>query len=173
MTDKIRISHVVRDKGGKSAGKTLTAEVPAFDWEQFKNAPNANEFVKRAYYASVKKLMREADEGKNGTTTSDLVSYESILTRTLHFTKQDIQDWMDSRDWKRATEARDIEKALGEIRPKLPEVALGINPFPDDYALKLANKVIAKVADVPTDPVADYIFSILTTKLARVDLLEL
>lgn len=62
----INISFRVKDKGGPSGGKTVSADVPAFDWESFKKTPNAEEFVKKAYFASVKRIIREIDEHKNG-----------------------------------------------------------------------------------------------------------
>jgi hypothetical protein len=164
MTNRTTVSFTVKDKKGKSAGKVLAADVPEFDWESFKNTPNANEFVKRAYYAEVKKIIREIRETRNGTVETDLESFEAIITRSLSFTKQDIRDWMSTRDWNKAAEAKDIRKVVDYITPLLPEVALRKNPFPNEDALKLADKVISAVCDSPIDPVADFINTILTTK---------
>lgn len=170
MTNKATISFRVKDKGGPSAGHTLSMSAPTFDWEGFKRTPNAEAFVKKAYFAAVKKIMREVEESKNGTLESDLDSFEAIIARALSFTKDDIRDWIKTRDWSKANQVPDISKVLPEIEKHLPDLATRQNPFSAEVSAKIADKIIAPVADNP-DPVADFLFTMLTTQ--RTELLPL
>ena len=83
MSNQTVVTFRVRDKGGPSGGKTISQSVPEFEFANFIKTPNAEEFVKKAYYAGVKKIMREVEERKNGTTVSDLQSAEAIVARSL------------------------------------------------------------------------------------------
>lgn len=170
MSDRIVVSFRVRDKGGPSGGKILSQEAPVFDWEKFKKTPNAEAFVKKAYLASVTKVVREIEEQKNGSTATDLNSMESVIARALCFSRAEIQDWIKTRDWNKANQVRDIEKLLPEIEKKLPDLATRQNPFSSEVSAKLADKVIAAVADNP-DPIADFLFTTLTTERDADDLI--
>ena len=163
MANRTTMTFRVRAKGGPSGGKTLSGEYPAFDFESFMTTPNVREFVRKHYLATVKKLIREVDGRKNGTQTSDLFSFETIVARSLSFTKEEIADWVRTRDWQRATEVKDLAVLLPGLEKHLPALANRGHPFPEDKAAELANKVIAAVADDP-DPVADFLFTTLTTR---------
>ncbi len=168
MTNRISFAFRVRDKGGPSSAKTLTQDIPDFDWTNFKNAPNAEEFVKKAYYASVKKIIREIDEKKNGSVISDLSTIESIIARSLTYTKDEINEWIKTRDWDRANQVKDMGKLLPILKLRLPTLAARKNDFSDEESSKLADKVIAAVADTP-DPIADFLFTILTQSRTEED----
>lgn len=173
MVTHITVSFRVRDKGGPSGGKTLSREVPPFDWEVFKNTPNAEEFVKKAYFAAVKKIIREIEERKNSSTASDLDSIETVIARTMSCTRGEIKDWIKTRDWSRANQVADITKVLPDIEKRLPDLASRWNVFSPEYSAKLADKVIAAVADKP-DPIADFLFTVLTTeRTSDTDLMDL
>lgn len=162
MTNRVTISFRIRDKGGPSGGKTVSHDAPSFQLEQFMASPNAAEFVKKAYFAAVKKIIREIEERKNGSASSDLNAFESVIARSLTFTKDEISDWIKTREWQRANQVKDLERLLPEIEKYLPTLTSRKHPFSDEVANKLAYKVIAAVADNP-DPIADYMFTVLTT----------
>ena len=163
MSDRIEISFVVRKKGGVSGGKTLSGKIPAFDWESFKNTPNADVFVKKAYIAACRKIIREIDEKKKyQSSEADLSSTEAVIAKSISFTKSEIKDWLESRDWSKASDVQDIEKLLPAIRKRFPTLASRVNPFSQKDAEKLADKVVAAVSD-KADAVADFLFTVLTT----------
>jgi hypothetical protein len=168
MSNRTTITFRVRDKGGPSGGKTVTHDAPAFDLESFMKTPNAEEFIKKAYIASVKKIVREIEEKKNGSVTSDLDSTESVIARSLAFTKDDISEWIKTRDWERASQVKDMTKLLPHLEKHLPTLASRRNPFSPEDAAKLADKVIASVADNP-DAIADFLFTTLTTSRTSSD----
>ena len=64
MPDKM-IRFRIRNRGGDFAGQTIEHKVPDFDWGLFKNTPNAEAFVKKAYFAAAQKLVRDLKEEKN------------------------------------------------------------------------------------------------------------
>lgn len=172
MAGRVVVSFRVKDKGGPSGGKTFSHEAPAFDWESFKKTPNAEEFVKTAYFAAVKKIIREVEEHKNGTVASDLDSYETVVARALSFTQDEIKDWIKTRDWSKATDVRDMTKVLPQIEKKLPALASRRNHFSAEVSAKIAYKIIAAVADDP-DPIADFLFTVLTTQRPEPELMPL
>lgn len=162
MSNQEVITFRIKDKGGTAGGKTISYSVPEFNWEEFKHTPNAQAFVKKAYYASVKKIMREVEQKTNGSTISDLQSLEAVVTRSLAFTKAEIKEWLDLRDWSQAKEIKNVEKSKASMAKHLPQLAARINPFNEKTAEHVANAFIADVADKPVDSVADYLFSVLT-----------
>ena len=163
MADRETIKFRVRNKQGQLSGVEIENEVPKFDWQTFKNSPNANEFVKKAYYSAVKKIMREIHEGnKNGTQKSDLVSFETVITRSIAITKNDILSWIKSRDLEKVPKVRDNDKIKDHLSKYLPELARGINVFGEADTETLIDRFIPIVADDPTDPIADYLYSVLT-----------
>lgn len=168
MSNQTVVTFRVRDKGGPSGGKTISQSVPEFELAEFMKTPNAEEFVKKVYFASVKKIMREVEEKKNGSTVSDLQSTEAIVTRSLSFTKEEISDWIKSRDWSRAVQVKNIESIKAAMVKYLPQIAMRNNPFEPKVAERIADVVVAAVADTQ-DPVADFIFSILTLPQSAAD----
>ena len=47
MVEKTLLKFVVRNRNGsKSGGQEVSGEIESFDWEKFKNLPNAAAFVK-------------------------------------------------------------------------------------------------------------------------------
>lgn len=162
MPERITVTFRVRDKGGPSGGKTLSHDMPAFALDDFLRAPNAEEFIKKAYFAAAKKIVRDIEERKNGTVASDLDSHEAVIARSLSFTKDDIKDWVKTRDWSRAQGVKNINDLVEQIEKLLPDLANRRNHFTPEVAAKLADKVVAAVADYE-DPVADFLFTTLTT----------
>ena len=75
------IRFTVRKKGGVLSGKPIEHQVAEFDWGMFKNTPNAETFVRKAYYAAAQKLVRELYEGKSQTEEHHLKSMESLIAR--------------------------------------------------------------------------------------------
>ena len=72
-------------ENGDLAGATQSMDVPSFDWELFKNLPNAELFVRRAYKSLLQKLVRDLKLGyKNGTSAKDFLSLEAVITRSFH-----------------------------------------------------------------------------------------
>jgi hypothetical protein len=162
MTNKKSITFRVRDKGGKSGGNTLSGDVPEFNPQAFMATANATEFLKKVYFSAVKKIIREIEDGKNKTSLSDLESFETIITRSMAFTQAEIKEWIETRDWTRANTVKDMGKLLPIIQADFPKLANRKHRFSRSEADKLADKVIAAVADDP-DPIADFLFSVLTT----------
>lgn len=163
MENRVSISFRVKDKGGKSGGKWLSGSVPAFDWESFKNTPNAESFAKKAYFATVQKILREVEEHTNGSNECDLDSVETVIVRSLTFTQDEIKAWFKTRDWSRVSQVPNIAEVLPVIEKKIPQFAARGNPFSLEKSGKIADKIIAAVAD-DQDPIADYLFTILTTQ---------
>lgn len=163
MSKKINYMFTVKNKGGESAGKVLENEVPDFDWEEFKKLPLARVFAKKAYFEEVKKIMREIEEGrKNQTMECDLQSMESIIARSLKFTKEEISEWLDKRNWDKFPKLKNPEQ-LESLKERLLNLSRGSVIFEEELRKKYADYV-AEVADKPTDVVADYLFSRLSLK---------
>ena len=161
MLTKIRFT--VRDKGGSLGGQTIEGHIPEFHWESFKQTPNAEAFVKKAYVAAARKLIRELREEKNFMQEYHLESTEQIVARSIKFSKAEIKDWCASRDWTKATFKNDPSKGIQTLTEKLPKLATSesVFVFNPDEGQKVA-LMIADVSDLKADPVADYIFAKLT-----------
>lgn len=166
------IRFTVRNKGGKLGGQTLEHAVAEFDWPTFKNTPNAEEFVKKSYYAAAQKLVRELHEGKNRTEDHHLHSMESLIARSLKFTREEIIEWCDSRNWALATFTTDPEKAIALLKEYLPNLSSSDFGFPEQLRSRAA-EVVAEVADSKADPLADYLFVKLSQEQKKENLLEL
>jgi hypothetical protein len=163
----------VKDKGGPMGGREITFEAPMFDLTEFLKTPNADEFIKKAYHAAAKKIAREVEEKKNGSVPADLQSYEMIVARSLKFTKADVANWRASRDWGRISTYKDPEGLRQSMEKWLPQLAMRVNYLGPQPSRKVAEKVIAALADNP-DPVAEYLFVTLSVERPSVsDLLEL
>ena len=162
MSKKTMVKFVV--KGGKLKGQTLGREVPDFDLKEFMSVPNAEIFVRKAYFSYVKQLMRESEEISNGTRNEHLQSLESIIARSTVITKSDMDDWLNSRPWERA-EFKNPEQAIVQIKKLCHELRMGhdseLARHPEELREHLAVK-LAGIADAPQDPIADFIFSKLT-----------
>ncbi len=162
MNKKIIYKFTVKNKGGESAGKVLEKEVPDFDWDEFKQLPLARVFAKKAYFEEIKKIIREIEEEKNKTMECDLQSMESVVTRSIKFTKVEIGDWFDKRNWDGSPQLKNT-KVLEGLKDQLLHLSQGGIIIEEDQRAKYAN-IVAKVADKPTDDVADYLFSRLSLK---------
>lgn len=160
MDDKTLVRFRVRDRGGLSANTTLESEAPAFDWDTFKKLFNTEEFVRRAYFSNVKKLIREiAENNKGGTQAHHLSSMESILARSLKFTKKEVGEWIDSRDWSQQTFKIPHDEAIQILKKALAKLTSPNTPSFNDKECEKLQLIISSVADVPSDAVADYLFS--------------
>lgn len=156
--------HRVRNKGGKLGGRRIDYEAPAFDFDEFVKAPNAREFVKKAYDAATKKIAREIEEKKNGTVSGDLSTYELIIARSLNYTKLQIESWLKERDWRRIKSPPEkIEQIKNLLLKNLPHVATRGRPFSSDFSEKIAVKIIADLTE-GIDPIAEHLFVMLTAK---------
>lgn len=107
--------------------------------------------------------MREVEEGlKNQTMECDLQSMESIIARSLKFTKEEISEWLDKRNWDKFPKLKNPEQ-LESLKKRLLTLSRGPVNFEEESRKKYADYV-AEVADKPTDDVADYLFSRLSLK---------
>lgn len=158
MSQKIIFKYTVKDKGGKSAGKVIENVVPDFDWEEFKRLPLAKEFAKKAYFGEVKKIMRDIEEDrKNETMQSDLQSIESVITRSLKFTKVDISEWLKKRNWDECLKSTNIKtiNAFKELALTCSQGGIMVDKdMRNHFAI-----IVSQVADEPKDDLADYLFS--------------
>ena len=119
-------------------------EIEEFDWEKFKNTANAETFVKKAYYAAVKRLIKENHDKKNGTEEYHLDSMENILVRCLHITRGEIVEWVETREWA-TCKFPDMDKAIKVLKEMLPEYATSENVFPDREMAARVAQYIAKL----------------------------
>jgi hypothetical protein len=162
------IRFTVRRKGGALGGQTLEHPVPEFEWHTFKNLPNSETFVKKAYLAAVQKLVREIHEAKNGTEEHHLQSMESLIARSIKFTREEIEDWCESRDWSNAKFSSDPAKAIAFLKENLPLVSANEEAFPQKHRSRAA-ELVASMADLKADPVADYLWVKLTQEPKQYD----
>jgi hypothetical protein len=151
------IRFTVRKRGGALGGQTIEQEVAAFDWRAFKNTANAEAFVKKAYYAAAQKLARELAEGKNQTEIHHLQTMESLIARSLKFTREEINEWCESRDWERAKFTIEREKAIRFLKENLPSLSSSDFTFRENLRERAA-EIVAEVADLKADPIADFLF---------------
>lgn len=159
MNGMIKIRHQVKKtKNGQLSGKILEQNVPDFNWDTFKKCPGAEEWVKKTYFQAIKRIMFDICAEKNGTTFVDLQSMESVITRSLKYSKDDIDEWLECRNWLNVT----FNTPRG--KEKFSELILGLSqglvPYGESMKRQLAEKVAA-LADI-NDPVADFLFSRLT-----------
>lgn len=155
------IRFTVRNKGGKLGGETLEHQVAEFDWSTFKNTPNAEAFAKKAYDAEARRLIREIYEGNRQTSDHHLQSMESLIAKSLKFTREEIEEWCNSRDWRCAKFKCEPEKGIAVLKEHLPGLSSSEFRFPEKLRCRAA-EIVAEVANINTDPVANYLFSKLT-----------
>jgi hypothetical protein len=165
----IPISFTIRRRGGEFAGQKYEYRVAAFDWELFKNAPNAEAFAKKAYYAAAQKLVRDMVEEKPSTDEHHLISMENLMARMLKFTKQEIIDWCDSREWSLAKFSIDSEQGIKIMKDNLPKLSSAEFAFPSKQRARAA-EIVAEVANKDSDPIANYLFVKLTQPQPEIDL---
>lgn len=163
----IRFTVRKRGSGSSVAGKTLEREVPAFDWEDFKRCPNAAEFAQKTYIQALRKLVREEALQDASYPADSLYSMESVITNSLSYTKDEVIEWIESRDWEAANLKVPAEQAVKLLKNKLTRVT-SINETEKD---RLA-EIIASVADNP-DAIADYLFSKLTILSHKIEASDL
>lgn len=164
-TTVIKFTVRKRKSGSSVAGKTLERAVPAFDWEDFKRCPNAAEFAQKAYFQAVRELVRE--EALQQFPADSLHSMESVLTNSLSYTKDEVTEWIDSRDWASAKLKMPTEQATEILKKKLTKVSVVSAAEKDRLA-----EIIASVADTP-DPVAEYLFSRLTIMSRQIEVSDI
>lgn len=166
-----KFSYRVRQRrnGSRLAGKTISIEIPSFEWDVFKNTPNAQEFVRRAYMAEAKKQARIAAEKGGELTCPVICSMEEFLLAALRFTKSDIQEWLATRDWE-SPDYNIPERSRALLKKVLPMVVTehGLDALHRQWSKEKRDKAyqyVADLADKPDDPVADFIGSKLTIEL--------
>jgi len=157
---------------GKLRGTTQEYLVPKFDWDEFKNLPSAGLFVRRAYYSQVHKIVRDILLEKEKISADNIQSMESVITKSLYFTKKDIEDWCKERNWENATFSCDREKGIQNLTKRLPMLAVK----DADYVFftkekkERASNIIAEVSDRKTDDISEYLWLKLTEKSSLDDL---
>lgn len=153
----------VKDKGGTLGGQEIEYTFPAFEIDEFMKAPNAGEFVKKAYLQATGRIAREIKERKSGSVSADLESFEMIIARSLNYTKADIAQWLDSRDWSRIDSFAKPAELRRSLERWLPKLAMRVNEVDEQLSNKVAEKLVATLAGKP-DPIAEYLFVLLTVR---------
>ena len=166
------IRFTVRRKGGPLGGQTIEHQVADFDWLLFKNTPNAEAFAKKAYVAAAQKLVRELNERKSQTEEHHLQSMESLIARSLKFTREEIEDWCESRNWSVVKFTVEPQKGIALLKENLPNLTSSEFSFPEKLRARAA-EIVAEVADSKSDPVADYPFVKLSQEQKKDDLFNL
>ena len=159
----------IRNRGGNFGGQIFEHKIPEFDWNLFKNTPNAEAFVKKAYVATAQKLVRDLIEEKDGTDERHLESMEALIARSLKFTRQEILEWCENRDWTRARFTVDPKEAIATLKANLPNMSSDEFGFPLNLRSRAA-EIVAEVADLKSDPLADYLFVKLAQERPALDL---
>ena len=152
--------------------QTISGEAPEFVLQEFMSAPNAKEFIRKAYISSIRKIVTDIDEGRSGTVTSDLESMEAVIARSLKFTREDITDWINSRDWTQVKNVANIGLVTANMKKLLPELATRRNPFSAQDSERVVLIVMAAVMD-KDDPVGEYILTTLSTERGGLDVGQL
>jgi hypothetical protein len=109
---------------------------------------------------------------KNGTLEHHLQSMESTIARSIKFTKKEITDWCNSRDWKNAN-LKDRDDAVRLLSDTLPAFALDENTIRNMAARQRVAEIIADVCDFEMDPVGEYLWARLMQEPAEDDLLPM
>ncbi len=156
------------------SGKTISVEVPKFDWEAFKSNPNARFFCKKMFEAEVTKIVREMLCEKNGTTDNDLSDMNSVIMRTLPKpTVTDISEWIDSQDWSDCQFPRGEDTARDALKKELPKIVSG-KAVRDKKKLEKIQKHITDIRNIESnDYIAEYLWSKIDVLTKENDLLPL
>jgi len=151
---------------GTLGGTTQEYLVPEFNWDEFKNLPSAELFVRRAYDSQVQKIVRDISREKGKSSGDNLQSIESVITRSLCFTKKDIEDWCKERNWEEAPLKGDREKGIQYLTERLPMLAVkdADNVFFTKERKERAANIIAEISDRKTDDISEYLWLKLTEK---------
>ena len=157
MTDP-KLIHMTfpRTKGEPS----LEANVPEFDWDEFKRLPLAREFVRKKYEEALRKLVVEIDSRKNGTSRNHLKSIQAVLAREHVTKKEEFSDWLDKRNWTNLNGRHPNPEAAEKT---IRNYAMGMRANRDashlspDQRKKMA-ELVASLADKPEDVMADWLF---------------
>lgn len=169
MTKLTRKSYYI-----KAQDKSIERDVPDFDWEEFKKLPNAEMFARKCYFANVQRIVSEVADGhRNQTTETHLVSMESVLVRSLFFTKQQVEEWVKSRNWSLWSFKSPVEGSE-EVKRHIVDKLAGQKEsrLPAKVRARL-QECIATVADKPSDDIADYLFYKLDLQSEQVQLADL
>lgn len=166
------IRFTVRNKGGALGGQTLEHEIPEFDWDKFKNTPNAEVFAKKAYLAAAQKNVRELYEKKNYTEEHHLHSMENLIAHSIKYTREEIEDWCECRDWSQAKFTIDSAKGIQFLKEHLPALSTMEFSFPENLRARAA-EIVAEVAYSKSDPIAEYLFVKLTQVQKEKSLIDL
>ena len=149
-------------ENGDLAGATQSMDVPSFDWELFKNLPNAELFVRRAYKSLLQKLVRDLKLGyKNGTSAKELLSLEAVITRSFHFKKTDIARWCEERDWN-SLDLKSPETIVPTLKKLLPKYAYRDDVITDEEQRRKVAQLVAGISDRKKDDIAEYLWVKLT-----------
>ena len=97
---------------------------------------------------------------------------ESTIARSIKFTKKEITDWCNSRDWKNAN-LKDRDDAVRLLSDTLPAFALDENTIRNMAARQRVAEIIADVCDFEMDPVGEYLWARLMQEPAEDDLLPM
>ncbi|KJS04730.1 MAG: hypothetical protein VR73_13795 [Gammaproteobacteria bacterium BRH_c0] len=146
------------------------AMVPKFNWNQFIRIPGAEAFVRHTYFSELKRLIREIDESRNGTNIAHLDSVESVITRLTPVKQKQVEEWLNSRDWSKATfSGVDFNKSISVAKTLILKLFKGELYVISDarYQNKLSD-IIADLAD-SRDPIAEYLYALLTRPKAPND----
>jgi hypothetical protein len=95
--------------------------------------------------------------GKSQTEEHHLQSMESLIARSLKFTREEIEAWCESRDWSRAPFKVEASKGIRTLREHLPNLSSSEFTFPERLRSRAA-EIVAAIADPKADPVADFLF---------------
>lgn len=157
---------------GEIAGTVQAYEIPKWEWEEVKQLPITELFVQRCYLALAKKLVRERLQGNlNGTSAQHFQSLETMIIRSISYTKKEIEDWFDSQIWE-SNLISQPERAIPLLRKWLPEYANRDDVIPNEKLRVQAAKIFADVADTKSDPIAEYLWGKLTQPIIEDDPLQ-
>jgi len=153
---------------GTLGGTNQEYLVPEFNWDEFKNLPSAELFVRRVYDSQVQKIVRDILLVNGKSSGDNLQSIESVITRSLSFTKKDIEDWCKERNWEEAPLKGDREKAIQYLTEHLPMLAVNDAAcvFNKEGKERAAN-IIAEISDRKTDDISEYLWLKLTEVIAK------
>ena len=165
MIEKTSIEFVVRNRNGsKSGGQKIKGEIENFDWEKFKNIPNAAAFVKKAYEREARQLMRQLHENKTNVSPHHVETMENVICKVLPITKKQIETWFDERNWDVIEPLKGNAIKKQKLKEYLINLAHDDIPARDFDAAKRLALHILDVCNKNTDVTGYYLWVKLTTK---------
>ena len=96
---------------------------------------------------------------------------EALVARSIKFTREEIGEWCDSRDWEKAGFTEEAEKKVAFLKEKLPNLSSNEEGFPEKSRTRAA-EIVASIADKDSDPVADFLWVKLTQEPKKDDFYE-